>query len=188
MRSLPAGRSDAQHEPEQCRRPASAASPAPPLGAHRGHHSERAQVIVSPMRERNWVQNLLVDAVCVRRSRDSREPSRACHVEDPDKVADVMAYYRGGACTRRHDMYLGNEAFPPVTARATRLRSEEDQRTAAATVATRRSSAGRCCRPLRWSGGRVPRIWRWSASRRHWTATTFGVNLRVGRLLRPGSY
>ena len=49
--------------------------------------------LVSPVRDRNWVRNLLADPACVVRSRDSREPSRATPVEDAERIADVVSTY-----------------------------------------------------------------------------------------------
>ena len=49
--------------------------------------------VVSPTRQRNWVQNLNADPTCTVRSRDSREPCRVTPVEDPQRVADVVSTY-----------------------------------------------------------------------------------------------
>lgn len=49
--------------------------------------------LVSPVRERNWVRNLLVEPECIVASRDQREACRAVPVEDVDRIADVVATY-----------------------------------------------------------------------------------------------
>ena len=52
-----------------------------------------ARYVVSPVRSRNWVQNLLADPACVIVSRDAREPVRAAAVEDARRIADVVLTY-----------------------------------------------------------------------------------------------
>ena len=49
--------------------------------------------LVSPVRDRNWIRNLLADLACVVRSHDSREPSRAMPFEDAERIADVVSTY-----------------------------------------------------------------------------------------------
>ncbi len=49
--------------------------------------------VVSPVRSRNWVRNLLADPVCAILSRDAREPARAATVEDARQIADIVQSY-----------------------------------------------------------------------------------------------
>ena len=49
--------------------------------------------VVSPVRSRNWVQNLLVEPACGVVSRDGRESARAALVHSPQQVADVVSTY-----------------------------------------------------------------------------------------------
>ena len=52
-----------------------------------------ARYVVSPVRSRNWVQNLLADPVCAIVSREAREPVRAVAVKEPHRIADVVLSY-----------------------------------------------------------------------------------------------
>ena len=49
--------------------------------------------VVSPVRDRNWVENLLADPACVIRSRDTSEPAHAEQLDDATQIADVVATY-----------------------------------------------------------------------------------------------
>jgi deazaflavin-dependent oxidoreductase (nitroreductase family) len=49
--------------------------------------------LVSPVRDRNWVRNVLADPAVVVRSRDDREPARATPVADAERIADVVSTY-----------------------------------------------------------------------------------------------
>ena len=52
-----------------------------------------ARYVVSPVRRRNWVQNLLADPRCSVRSRDAREHTRATLIGDAGRVAEVVSTY-----------------------------------------------------------------------------------------------
>jgi hypothetical protein len=52
-----------------------------------------SRYVVSPVRQRNWVQNLLADPHCIVRSRDTREPARATLLHDTGRVAEVISTY-----------------------------------------------------------------------------------------------
>jgi F420H(2)-dependent quinone reductase len=52
-----------------------------------------SRYVVSPVRQRNWVQNLLADPFCTVRSRDTREPARATLLDDTGRVAEVVSTY-----------------------------------------------------------------------------------------------
>jgi hypothetical protein len=52
-----------------------------------------SRYVVSPVRQRNWVQNLLADPRCVVRSRDTRESARATLLDDAGRVAEVVSCY-----------------------------------------------------------------------------------------------
>ena len=49
--------------------------------------------LVSPVRNRNWVRNLLADPAVVVGSRDDRESCRATPVTDAELIADVVSTY-----------------------------------------------------------------------------------------------
>jgi deazaflavin-dependent oxidoreductase (nitroreductase family) len=52
-----------------------------------------SRYVVSPVRQRNWVQNLLADPRCIVRSRDARERTRATLLDDTGRVAEVVSAY-----------------------------------------------------------------------------------------------
>ena len=52
-----------------------------------------SRYVVSPVRRRNWVQNLLADPRCTVRSRDARERTRATLLDDTGRVAEVVSAY-----------------------------------------------------------------------------------------------
>jgi hypothetical protein len=52
-----------------------------------------SRYVVSPVRRRNWVQNLLADPRCTVRSRDTREHARAALLDDTARVAEVVSAY-----------------------------------------------------------------------------------------------
>ena len=52
-----------------------------------------SRYVVSPVRQRNWVRNLLADPRCAVRSRGTREPARADLLDDTSLVADVVSAY-----------------------------------------------------------------------------------------------
>ncbi len=52
-----------------------------------------SRYIVSPARQRNWVQNLLAGPRCVVRSRDASEPARATLLHDTGRVAEIVSTY-----------------------------------------------------------------------------------------------
>ena len=52
-----------------------------------------SRYVVSPVRQRNWVQNLLADPRCTVRSRDTREPARATLLHDTSRAAEIISTY-----------------------------------------------------------------------------------------------
>ena len=52
-----------------------------------------SRYVVSPVRRRNWVQNLLADPRCIVRSRDAHERTRATFLDDTGCVAEVVSTY-----------------------------------------------------------------------------------------------